>query len=149
MLIKLKLEKRKLNRPLLWDAKKANVPYNGTSGHIWEKNMLRYLMVIICFLLILGCASGTQLLGQIDPGMTPAQVEELMGKRDGFSSVEREGHKYMLYQYVNRYCNAHISLHDKCDFYVIFKDNEVIETGVKDVRSNSPNMQFLYIFKQP
>ncbi len=102
----------------------------------------------VFMLVIIGCASGTQLLRQINPGMSPAQVEELMGRRDGFSFAERDGHKYTLYQYVNRYCNANVSLYDKCDFFVIFRDDQVIETGVKDVRSASPNMQFLYIFKQ-
>jgi hypothetical protein len=98
---------------------------------------------------IVGCASGTQMLRKIDPGMSPQRVDEIMGRRDGFTTAAKDGHKYTLYQYINRYCNAHVSLYDKCDFYVIFKDDRVIETGTKDVRSNSPNMQLLYIFKQP
>ena len=111
--------------------------------------LIRKFAVIIFALLFIGCASGTQVLRKIDPGMSSAQVEETMGKRDGFSSVERDGHNYTLYQYINRYCNANQSLWDKCDFFIIFKDDQVIETGVKDVRSANPNMQFLYIFKQP
>jgi len=111
--------------------------------------MLRTFAITILALAIMGCASGTQLLGKIDPGMSSAQVEEIMGNRDAFSSAERDGHKYTLYQYINRYCNANRSLWDKCDFFIIFKDDRVIETGVKDVRSANPNMQFMYIFKQP
>jgi hypothetical protein len=40
-------------------------------------------------------------------------------------------------------------MYEKCDFFIIFKDSKVIETGAKDVRTAKPNMQFLYIFKQP
>ena len=87
------------------------------------------------------------MLRQIDPGMSLEQVDDVMGRRDGFSSAQLGGDNYLLYKYINRFCNAHASF-DKCDFYVIFKGNKVIETGVKDVRSAaSPNMQFLYIFK--
>ncbi len=89
-------------------------------------------------------------LRKIDPGMTPAQVDELMGQRDGFSLTEKDDHKYTLYQYINRWCNAHFGSSARCDFFVIFKDERVIETGVKNMSDTSPaDMQFLYIFKQP
>jgi len=52
--------------------------------------MLRTFAAVILALLISGCASGTQVLRKIDPGMSSAQVEEIMGRRDGFSSAERE-----------------------------------------------------------
>ena len=83
--------------------------------------MLRTSAVIIFALLVGGCASGTQVLRKIDPGMSSAQVEEIMGRRDGFSSVDRDGHRFTLYQYINRYCNWHQSMWDKCDFFIIFK----------------------------
>ena len=111
--------------------------------------MRRTPIALASLLFLVGCASGVQQLRKVDPGMAPDQVEEVMGRRDGFSSAERDGHTYTLYQYINRFCNAHVSLYEKCDFFIIFKDGKVIETGAKDVRTTSPNMQFLYIFKQP
>jgi len=114
-----------------------------------ENMMLRTATIIILAALLSACASGTQVLRQVDPGMSSAQVEQIMGKCDGFSSVERDGHTYTLYQYINRYCNWNQSMWDKCDFFIILKDDRVIETGVKDVRSANPNMQFMYIFKHP
>ena len=111
--------------------------------------ILRTATIIILAVLLSACASGTQVLRQVDPGMSSAQVEQIMGKRDGFSCVERDGHRYTLYQYINRYCNWNQSMWDKCDFFIILKDDHVIETGVKDVRSANPNMQFMYIFRQP
>lgn len=114
-----------------------------------DHQMQTKIILIAAIILATGCASGVQQLRKVDPGMTTDQVEEAMGRRDGFSSVERDGHTFTLYQYINRFCNAHVSLYEKCDFFVIFKDGKVIETGVKDVRATSPNMQFLYIFRQP
>lgn len=111
--------------------------------------MSRLVFSIFILLFLVGCASGTQMLRKVDPGMSPQQVDEIMGRRDGFSSAERGSDTFTLYRYTNKYCNAHVSLYDKCDFFVIFKNDHVVETGVKDIRSNSPNMQFLYIFKQP
>ena len=106
-------------------------------------------IVILGFLLILfqGCASGVQKLRHIEPGMSPGEVEEIMGERDGFKTSDKDGESYTLYQYTNQLCNGHVSLMEKCDFFVIFKNNKVIEVGTKDVRSNAPNMAYMYIFR--
>lgn len=93
------------------------------------------------------CASGVQNLRKVDPGMAPADVEKFMGKRDSFSSAEHEGHTYILHRYTNRLCNGHVSLQEKCDFYVVYRDGAVIETGVSAVRTIPSNMQFLYLFR--
>jgi len=110
--------------------------------------MKQIFSTIFYLFFVSGCVSGTQLLSQVDQGMSTSQVEEIMGKRDAFSFAERDGHKYALYHYINRYCNWNQSW-DKCDFFVIFKDDKVIETGAKDVRSANVGMQFMYIFQQP
>jgi hypothetical protein len=69
-----------------------------------------------------------------------------MGKRDSFSTVEKGGDTYTLYQYTNQFCNAHVSLNEKCDFFVIFKNNKVIETGVKKrSRTNATNAIYLSV----
>jgi hypothetical protein len=111
--------------------------------------MTRVLISILTLIFIVACPSGTQMLRKIEPGMSPQEVDAVMGRRDGFSAVQRDGDNFVLYQYINRLCNAHVNLHEQCDFYVIFKNDHVIETGAKDVRSSSPSMQFLYIFRQP
>jgi hypothetical protein len=108
--------------------------------------MLRAVAIFICVISLSACASGVQKLRKIDPGMSPEQVTEIMEDRDGFSSVEKDGSTYTLFKYTNQFCNAHVSMYEKCDFYVIFKNNKVIETGVSNVRANAPNMQFLYLF---
>lgn len=108
---------------------------------------MKKLIIFLCLLTLTACASGVQKMRKIDPGMTTYQVEEIMGERDGFSTVEKDGSSFTLYKYTNQFCNAHVSLKEKCDFYIIFKDNKVIETGVNDVRQIPSNMQFIHIFK--
>jgi hypothetical protein len=105
---------------------------------------MKYLLIII--FLITACASGVQKLRRIDPGMTPQEVDVIMGPRDGFKVVEKEDNNFLLYRYINHLCNGHVSIREKCDFFVVFKNNKVIETGVKDVRGGDSSMQFLYIF---
>lgn len=108
---------------------------------------MKKLIVIVLIASIFGCASGVQLLRRVEPGMSPSQVDEIMGRRDSFRSAEYDGSNYTLYEYHNRYCNAHRSLYDKCDFYVIFEDDRVVETGVREVRSQMPNMHYLHVFQ--
>lgn len=103
-------------------------------------------VMLIIMALSSGCASGVQKMRDLEPGMTPSDVEKIMGKRDSFKSVEHQGSTYTLYQYTNQYCNFNQSMWDKCDFFIIFKDQKVVETGVRNVRSQMPNMHFLYLF---
>ena len=109
--------------------------------------MKNLLVLFIMAISLSGCASGLQKMRKIDPGMNAVEVDQIMGRRDSFRTVEHEGSTYTLYEYTNQFCNAHVSLYEKCDFFVIFKNGKVIETGVRDVRSQMPNMRFLYLFQ--
>ena len=108
--------------------------------------MKKTLISLIAVVLLVGCASGVQKMRKLDPGMNTSEVDQIMGRRDSFRTVEHQGNTYTLYQYTNQFCNAHVNMYEKCDFFVIFKDGKVIETGVRNVRSQMPNMQFLYLF---
>ncbi len=110
-------------------------------------NIIKKSILLFISLFLISCASGVQNLRKIEPGMTSSEVESLMGRRDGFSSAQHEGDTYVLHKYINRLCNAHVSIYDKCDFYIIYRNGFVIETGVSNVRSTPPNMAFLYLFK--
>ena len=101
-------------------------------------------LIILLTLFLSGCAMGTGSLRNIDPVMSPREVERKLGKRDGFSSAFIDGHTYQLHKYTNVLCSGWAW--DKCDLYVVYRDNEVIETGVSSVRSVPSNMQFLYLF---
>lgn len=80
--------------------------------------MTKMKIILILFFLLtnFGCASGTQKLEKIDPGMSFSEVTEIMGRRDSFKTTETEGATFTLYQYTNNLCNGHVSLYDKCDF---------------------------------
>jgi hypothetical protein len=86
------------------------------------------------------------MLRKVDPGMSYSEVQKVMGKRDSFSTAVNNGSTYALHKYTNRLCNGHVSIDEKCDFYIVYENDLVIETGVSDVRSVPSNMQFLYLF---
>jgi hypothetical protein len=109
--------------------------------------LFRPLTLTIAMVIFAGCASGVQKLRKIDPGMSIADVEAIMGRRDSFAMAEHDSRQFILHKYTNRLCNAHVSLYEKCDFYIVFRDGAVVETGVSSVRSNPPSMQFLYLFR--
>lgn len=109
---------------------------------------MKYIILAAFIALISGCASGVQKLRKIDPGMSSAEVNEIMGQRDGFKTAEKGGISYVLYEYTNQLCNGHISFYEKCDFFVVFKDGKVIETGTKNVRANAPQMTYISIFNK-
>lgn len=107
---------------------------------------MKRAILLLILVLAQSCASGTQKLEQIDPGMDFSEVELIMGRRDSFKTVEKGNETFTLFQYTNNLCNGHVSYLDKCDFFVIFKNGKVIETGVSNVRNNRPNMMFMYLF---
>jgi hypothetical protein len=108
--------------------------------------MVKNLTILLIFILLTSCASGVQKMRKLNPGMTTTEVDEIMGLRDSFRTVENNGDEYTLYQYTNQLCNGHVSFNEKCDFFVILKNGKVVETGVREVRSQMPNMQFIYLF---
>lgn len=107
---------------------------------------MRNLLSIVFLIFVVSCASGVQKMRKLNPGMSIAEVEQIMEGRDSFRTVQKDGDSYTLYQYTNQHCNAHVSS-DKCDFFVIFKNNKLIETGVRNVRTSMPPMQFINLFK--
>jgi len=108
---------------------------------------MKIYILLLLSIFMTSCASGVQKMRKLNPGMSPSEVNIIMEERDSFKTVEKDGDVYTLYQYTNQFCNAHVNLREKCDFFVIFKNNKLIETGVKDVRSNMPQMQFIHLFK--
>ncbi len=108
---------------------------------------MRILIIVLILFLIASCASGVQKMRKLNPGMSMTEVDKIMERRDSFKTAEKGEDAFTLYQYTNQFCNAHVSLYDKCDFFVIFKNDKVIETGVRNVRSTMPQMQYIHIFQ--
>jgi len=107
-----------------------------------------FILIPLIFLLV-ACASTFYNLQRVERGMTPGEVEAIMGKSHSAKTLEKEGSVYTLYRYEDRLCNPNLSFWDTCDFLVIFKSGRVIETGVKEGKSYSPHMPSLSLFQQP
>lgn len=114
---------------------------------------MRFSIIILLIMLLGGCASGFEKLRNVNSGMTPNEVDQIMGNSDDFSTIEKNGDTFTLYKYTNRFCNSHIDIKDKCDYFVVFKNDKVIETGLKNVGANKPsleytNMKYIYLFQK-
>jgi hypothetical protein len=107
-----------------------------------------FILIPLIFLLV-ACASAFFDLKRVERGMTYKEVEAIMGSDQTAKTVEKEGSLYTLYRYENCLCNPSLSFWDKCDFLVIFKNGKVIETGVQQGNSYSPNLAYLSLFQQP
>ena len=108
--------------------------------------IFRIIATVALALVCIACASGVQQMGKIQPDMTPSEVNEIMEDRDSFKSIEKDGATFTLFQYTNRYCNWNVSVDEKCGFFVIFKNQKVVEIGTKYVRGSPPRMNLLYLF---
>jgi hypothetical protein len=107
-----------------------------------------FILIPLIFLLV-ACASTFYNLQRVERGMTPGEVEAIMGKNHSAKTLDKEGSVYTLYRYEGHLCNPNLSLWDTCDFLVIFRSGRVIETGVKKGKSYSPHMPSLSLFQQP
>jgi hypothetical protein len=107
-----------------------------------------FILIPLIFLLA-ACASTSYNLQRVERGMTPGEVEAIMGKSHSAKALGKEGSVYTLYRYEDRLCNPSLSFRDTCDFLVIFKSGRVIETVVKEGKSYSPHMPSLSLFQQP
>jgi len=108
---------------------------------------MKYFIIILTLVFLNGCASGVQKMRKLNPGMSPTEVNTIMGTRDGFSTIENKGDSYTLFKYTNQFCDTSVTFNEKCDFFIIFKNNKVIETGSKNIRATKPNMKFIYLFQ--
>ena len=107
-----------------------------------------FILIPLIFLLA-ACASTFYNLKRVERGMTPSEVEAIMGSGYNSKTVFKEEAVYTLYRYEGRLCNPNLSFWDTCDFLVIFKNGRVIETGLTRGDNSSPRMPSLSLFQQP
>jgi len=105
--------------------------------------MNRVLAVIL--VVVLSACATTRTLSNINPGMSFDEVNNVMGKRDSFQLVEKNGINYTLFKWNNHLCSGWAW--DRCSFLVIFKEGRVIESGVYNItQREAPRMNTLHIF---
>lgn len=104
--------------------------------------MRRMLVAAAIVLAVSGCATGEQ-IGRLEPGMTRAQVNSIMGAPDGFQ--QRDG--YEILKYSNRMMSGWSW--DRSDYFVLLKAGKVVEYGNGQVREKSPNTGVLVVAPLP
>ncbi len=105
---------------------------------------------VIATLLILAlsaCSSTQSRLKRVDADMGFHEVEHIMGRPDASQTVRKDNAAYLLYRYDHRRCNPNLSLFEKCDFFVIFKNGKVVDTITKNGQNYSPHTDALYLFQ--
>lgn len=95
--------------------------------------MKRIITLIFLVVAMAGCATGEQVRGSLQPGMSKSEVISLLGNPDGFKKVENQ--EALLY--TNRLISGWSW--DRTDYTVILQDGRVIEYGTGHVRQNSAN----------
>lgn len=91
------------------------------------KTKLKHLVLLIVVILA-GCVTGER-MSQLQVGMSKSQVIAILGKNDGYASVD--GNEILKYS--NRLSSGWS--HDRADYNVVLKDGSVVEYGAGEVRS--------------
>lgn len=99
--------------------------------------MLRSLAVALCVLLLSACATGEKVRAELRPGMTRAEVVQMIGNPDGVRS--HEGSEVL--QYTNRLISGWSW--DRADYFVVLKDGVVTEYGTGQVRQAPGGVFFI------
>ena len=109
---------------------------------------MKVFVILLSMSIIAGCTSALQNIRKVNPGMSPEEVDEIMGPRDSFTISESKGDTFTLYRYTNQPCNTNVGTREKCYILVIFKNDKVVETGIREVRAKKPNyFEYLKLFK--
>ena len=98
---------------------------------------MRHLLIAVLVALIASTAMarGPFVTGgsfqKLRPGMSPEQVERIVGRPDGFKTVGSQ----VAYTYLNILISGWAW--DRVDYHVIFTDDRLTEIGTGEVRQNS------------
>lgn len=99
---------------------------------------MKKAMVGVAVVLLAGCATGEK-IGRIEPGMSRAQVNSIMGAPDGYQ--QQSG--YEVLKYSNRMMSGWSW--DRSDYYVLLQNDKVTEYGNGTVREKTPNSGVLVV----
>ena len=100
--------------------------------------MMRLFAVIVCAALLAGCATGA-LMSSLRSGMTKEEVTRVLGNPDGFQSHG----EYESLKYSHRLVTGWAW--DRADYFVILKDNRVVEYGTGEVRVKDVNSNVFFL----
>lgn len=99
--------------------------------------MIRITAIALLLLLLSACATGEKVRGDLRPGMSRAEVIELIGNPDGVRS--HEGSEVL--QYTNRLISGWSW--DRADYFVVLNNGQVTEYGTGQVRQAPGGVFFI------
>lgn len=104
----------------------------------WPMKLLAFYFSVL-MLLATACTTGEK-ISDIHEGMSRAEVDELLGKPDGF---RRDGN-FVGYTYSNRLISGWS--YDRADYHVIFENDRAVQWGAGEVRQGTgPNVGTLLL----
>lgn len=100
--------------------------------------MKKIFVVLVVLFLLVGCATGQQ-MSKLRPGMSKTEVTDILGNPDGYQARG----EYEALKYSHRLVTGWAW--DRADYYVIFKDQKVVEYGTGEVRVKDVNSNVLFL----
>ncbi|MBN2267780.1 MAG: hypothetical protein JW725_05600 [Candidatus Babeliaceae bacterium] len=100
--------------------------------------MRRLFTAILLLCLLSGCATG-ELMSRLRPGMSKSEVTNILGNPDGYQARG----EYEAMKYSHRLVTGWAW--DRADYYVILKDQKVVEYGTGEVRVKDVNSNVLFL----
>ena len=100
--------------------------------------MKKLFVLILLLVLLIGCATG-ELMSRLRPGMSKDEVTNILGNPDGFQARG----EYESIKYSHRLVTGWAW--DRADYFVILKDNKVVEYGTGEVRVKDVNSNVLFL----
>jgi hypothetical protein len=100
--------------------------------------MKKLFVLILLLVLLIGCATG-ELMSRLRPGMSKDEVTNILGNPDGFQARG----EYEAIKYSHRLATGWAW--DRADYFVILKDNKVVEYGTGEVRVKAVNSNVLFL----
>ena len=91
--------------------------------------MRRIFFVLFALLFFSGCFHG-EVITQVHPGMSIDQVQEVMGKPEGYRKVGDQE----VYSYYNKLISGWGW--DRADYHYVVKDGELVAYGAGEIRQN-------------
>lgn len=100
--------------------------------------MKKIAIILLLSNLLIGCATGEQ-MSRLRPGMSKEEVTDILGNPDGFQGRG----EYESMKYSHRLVTGWA--YDRADYFVILKDNKVVEYGTGEVRVKDMNSNILFL----
>lgn len=100
---------------------------------------MKSIVLVIATMMLAACTTGEQ-ASNLDMGMTPAQVSEVLGRPDG----QMQQGNQLAYQYTNRLISGWSF--DRADYVAVFTDGRLTGWGPGQVRQGAtPNVGTLMV----